>query len=88
MVLHRGDRDQGSILLVVRPNAGESCLFERLPNRVGIDQWSIVSAQTIETEQHLNEYLKRRTAQDPDLWTIELTVPEVERFVSDLSLPG
>lgn len=85
MMLHRGDRDQGSILLVIRTNAGDSKLCERLPDIAGSARWSIISPRNINTEQDLNEYLKRRVEQDRDLWAIELTVPEVERFVSDLS---
>jgi hypothetical protein len=85
MLLHRGDREQGAILMVIRTNAGESRVCERLPQVTGPARWVLVNPKDIQTDQGLNEYLMRRVAQDPDLWTIELTVPEVERFVSDLS---
>ncbi|WP_295634143.1 DUF1491 family protein [Novosphingobium sp.] len=85
MLLHRGDRDQGAILLVLRTFTGESSVCERLPQVAGAARWSLVNPKDIQTDQGLNEYLMRRVTQDPDLWTIELTVPEVERFVSDLS---
>ena len=85
MQLHKGDREQGAILLVLRAFTGESRLCERLPNPGGSYRWSIVSPKNITTEQDLNNYLNRRVDQDQDLWTIELTVPELERFVSDLS---
>ena len=84
MLLHRGDREQGAILLVIRSFSGSLSVCERLPQAVGPAQWAIVKPKDSETDQDLNEYLMRRVAQDPDLWTIELTVPEVERFVSDL----
>ena len=87
-MLHRGDRDQGAILLVLRTNDGQSRVCERLPDLAGATRWSIIEPKNINTEQDLNEYLKRRVEQDQDLWTIELTVPDVERFVSDLSSPG
>jgi hypothetical protein len=85
MLLHRGDLEQGAILLVLRTNAGESRVCERLPQITGSADWALVNPKNIQTDQDLNEYLIRRVAQDPDLWTIELTVPEVERFVSDMS---
>ena len=85
MLLHRGDREQGAILLVLRTFDGVSRLCERLPQVAGPARWSLVNPKDIQTDQSFNEYLSRRVAQDPDLWTIELPVPEVERFVSDLS---
>ena len=85
MLLHRGDREQGAILLTIRTFAGASSICERLPQATGPARWSVINPTDIQTDQSLNEYLNRRVAQDPDLWTIELTVPEVERFVSDLS---
>ena len=85
MLLHRGDREQGAILLVLRTFEGHSRVCERLPQVTGPARWSLVDPKDIQTDQSLNDYLSRRVAQDPDLWTIELTVPEVERFVSDLS---
>ena len=85
MLLHRGDREQGAILMVIRTNAGASRLCERLPQVTGPARWALVDPKDIQTEQSLNEYLSRRITQDQDLWTIELTVPEVERFVADLS---
>jgi hypothetical protein len=85
MLLHRGDLEQGAILVVLRTNAGESRVCERLPQVAGPARWTLVNPKDIQTDQGLNEYLTRRVVQDPDLWTIELTVPEVERFVSDMS---
>lgn len=88
MVLHRGEREQGSILLVLRSRDGSAKLCERLPNIAGPARWSFVFPKNIVTDEDLDRYLQRRTEQDIDLWTIELTVADAERFVLDLSLPG
>lgn len=88
VVLHRGDSDQGSILLVLRSPNGSSKLCERPPRLDGAARWTFVFPKNIVSEEDLNEYLKRRIGQDPDLWTIELTVADAERFVLELSPAG
>lgn len=87
-LLHRGDNEQGSILLSLRSRDGSSKLCERPPQLDGVARWQFVYPKNIVSEEDLNEYLKRRTAQDADLWTVELTVVDAERFVSDLSPMG
>lgn len=88
MVLHRGDNEQGSILLVLRDREVLPRLCEKLPSIDGPARWTFIVPKNIVSEEDLNQYLKRRTDQDSDLWALELTVADAERFVSDLSPTG
>lgn len=79
VVLARGDRDSGQVLLVVEPRDGGAQLWERgldaggrrVPVRVGPDDPAAVT-----------DYWRRRRRSDPDLWVIEATVAGAERFAA------
>ena len=81
MVLHKGDRDAGTILVVLQDRQGLGALFERLPQRDGSRKWSQTMAQDIDSKQDFNEYLNRRISQDSDVWIVELTIADGERLV-------
>lgn len=88
MVLHRGEPDSGTILMVILNNQGfgntHACAFERLPQADGTRRWAVAKAQVPENKVEFEEYLKRRVAQDRDLWIVELTVAEGEQFILNL----
>lgn len=88
MVLHRGEPDSGTILIVILDNQGfgqtVACAFERLPKADGTRGWALAKAQDAENKAEFESYLARRMAQDPDLWVIELTIAEGERFILNL----
>lgn len=88
MVLHKGDREAGTLLLVFPIKHAVPRLWERMPTLEGTREWTEVKPQYFENEQEVNEYLTRRQEQDPDLWTIELIVADAERFVSEMSSTG
>lgn len=85
MVLHKGEPDGGTILVVLLDNQGLGQVFERLPLPDGRRQWAIAKRQDIENKQEFESYLSRRTAQDPDLWIIELTIADGERLILNQS---
>ena len=84
MVLHKGEPDSGTLLIVILDNQGLGRAFERLPQIDGTRRWAVAKSQTQENKAEFEEYLKRRTAQDPDLWVIELTIADGERLVLNL----
>ena len=88
MVLHKGDHDAGTILLVFNGMGTASRLWERMPTLEGSRKWTERNAQVFDNTQELNDFLALRQAQDPDLWILELTVADPERFVSELSSAG
>ncbi len=87
MVLHKGDRDGGTILLVLLDKQGLATLFERLPQRDGHRDWSLIKTQISDNKAEFEDYLDRRKRQDPDVWIVELTVAKPQRFIQQ-SLSG
>jgi hypothetical protein len=80
-VLHKGERDAGTILVVLTKNGANARLFERMPSTSGVREWQLSSTETPENKLEFAEYLARRGAQDPDLWIVELDIANGERFI-------
>lgn len=83
MVLHKGERDAGTLLIVIVENQGLATLHERMPQLDGTRKWTTTKCQLIENKKEFEDYLTRRMVQDPDVWIVELTVADRERFVRD-----
>ncbi len=80
-VLHKGEREAGTILLIITERGVNPRLFERMPSLEGTREWLQTSVQNIESKQFFEDYLTRRTAQDPDLWVVELDIANGERLI-------
>lgn len=81
MVLEKGEREGGTILVVLLENGGNPRVFERMPSLDGPRKWSIAKIEGIDNKQEFSDYLTRRKRQDHDLWIIELDVVNGERFI-------
>ena len=84
VVRARGDRDSGTILVLLDEPAGGAATaraVERVRDLDGRD--SIIEARAACSESALEEYWQRRRERDPDLWVIELNIPDGERFVAE-----
>ena len=90
VVLHRGEPDSGTILIVILDNQGFgqtlARAYERLPKPDGTRGWAITKAQDAEKKDEFENYLTRRIEQDRDLWVVELTIAEGERFILNLGV--
>jgi hypothetical protein len=88
MVLHRGEPDSGTILVVILDNQGfgqySAQAFERLPKADGTRGWATAKVQDAQNKAEFESYLTRRIAQDRDLWVIELTIADGEQFILNL----
>lgn len=80
-VLNKGEREAGTILVVVTRNGTDSRLYERMPQLDGTRIWTCSRYQNNENRQEFLDYLSRRAAQDRDAWIIELDVADGERFI-------
>jgi hypothetical protein len=80
-VLHKGERDAGTIVVVLVENGENMRIFERMPQLDGTRAWTRIQSQPSENKEQSSEYLTRRASQDPDLWVIELDIARGERFV-------
>ena len=80
-VLSKGERDAGTIMVVVPENGGNSRVYERMPQLDGTRQWHCSYREDPEKKQEFLDYLNRRGRQDPDLWIVELDIAQGERFI-------
>ena len=83
-VLAKGERDAGTIALVILCRDRPAALYERMPQVDGNRLFSRTHEQDSENPQEFFESLDRRRLRDPDLWLIEADVPDSERFVAAL----
>jgi len=81
MVLHKGEPDAGTVIVVGVDRDGLGTLYERMPNPDGPRRWIAVRRQQVDGRGEFDDYLVRRSQQDPDLWIVELTIVEVERSI-------
>ncbi|MCB2047175.1 MAG: DUF1491 family protein [Novosphingobium sp.] len=80
-VIHKGERDAGTILVVLVENGENMRVYERMPQLDGTRAWTPSFSEDIENKEKSSEYLNRRAAQDPDLWILELDIARGERFI-------
>ncbi len=80
-VLHKGEREAGTIVVVCAENGANRRVFERMPSVDGDRTWVLTRSEDAENKKFIDDYLVRRQAQDRDLWTIELDIANGERFI-------
>lgn len=87
-VVAKGDAIAGSILLIMAEKGVFQALFERHYDQSGRYVWNQKSTQLTEDKHKFDDYISRERHRDPDLWVIELDVPNVERFTADMASGG
>jgi len=80
-VLQKGERDAGSIIVVLTENGTNARIYERLPSLDGDRIWHLSKVQGVDNPMEFSEYLDRRAKQDRDSWIIELDIANGERFI-------
>jgi len=83
-VLTKGDREAGSITVILAERGRKLRILERLLQRDGAYLWQEISSQAVENEEELDKFLARRRKFDPDMWVIELDVASAERFAAEM----
>lgn len=81
MVIAKGDREAGSILILTLNRGSDAQYWERMPQLDGSRSWSIVPPQTVEKYE---DYGAARHTQDPDLWVVEVDVADGPQFAAIL----
>lgn len=84
VVIRKGDRISGSILIQCVENGANLRVLERMPSLDDNPNWQKIWPQDTDNKQELSEYLERRYRFDPDIWLIELDIPDAERLIADL----
>lgn len=85
-VVSRGEKDGGTILLLTMKRGRNARLWERMPQLDGSRTFEVTQTEDLENPNKIQEYIARRSAQDPDCWVLELDIDDADRFVA--SLPG
>lgn len=80
-VISKGDRDSGIVLILTMERGENLRLWERMPRLDGTRPFMVSKTQDVDKKQEFEEYLRKRIAQDPDSWLIELDVPNPERLI-------
>jgi hypothetical protein len=81
MVIAKGERDAGTLLVTCCENGRNYRAYERMPRPDGSRAWGLSRTQDPENPVEFSEYLERRTRQDGDLWIVELDIPDAQRFI-------
>jgi hypothetical protein len=80
-VIQKGERDAGTIIVVLTENGTNARVYERLPGFDGTRNWHLSKQQDPEKPEELGEYLMRRARQDSDTWIVELDIANGERLI-------
>jgi hypothetical protein len=80
-VLHKGERDAGTIMIVLCENGTNSRIYERMPQPDGSRIWQLTRVQDPINTGEIGDYLARRAVQDRDMWIIELDSAQGQRLI-------
>lgn len=80
-VIQKGEREAGTILVVLCENGMNGRAYERMPQLDGTRQWHCSKREDTDNKSEFSDYLTRRRKQDRDLWIVELDIPKGERLI-------
>jgi hypothetical protein len=81
-VLAKGDATAGTLLIQLATRGVPGPLLERRLDPQGAYLWSPTGPEDAEQR---GDYIARRRRGDPDLWVIELDVPDGMQLVEDIA---
>jgi hypothetical protein len=85
-VIAKGDPSSGALLVLITCRGSDPIVYERLLAPSGDYLWS--ETRGAANAEETRKFLEKRRRGDPDLWVLELDVPEVERFVAEMNALG
>ena len=84
-VIRRGDHIAGALIIICLEKGKNPRLLEQMPNLDGGRSWQKIWDQDTDNKEQYTEYLSRRIRYDPDLWLIELDIPNAERLIAEMT---
>ena len=81
-VLHKGDPDRGTLLLVVTERGEQRGLLERRMQADWRYRWTAVGTAPGDSASAAQDVARIRR-NDPDCWVLELDIPSSERFIAE-----
>lgn len=85
VVVAKGDRTAGAILLICLEKGLLTAFRERVLRPDGGYGWEAVGPTRDSSSDDAASWLARRRQRDPDLWIVELDIPNAERFAAETS---
>jgi hypothetical protein len=82
-IVHRGDPEGGSLLLIVNSRGSYFACLERILGISGAYEWHSAGPSESSSSIDLQAFLAKRTRFDPDLWVLELDIADPERFIAE-----
>lgn len=86
--MKRGDRERGSLLLIVSSRGRHVTSLERVLDLDGSYRWKRVGPPESASSAEIADFLDRRARFDEDLWAIELDIADPERFIAETTSAG
>ena len=80
-VMQKGEREAGTILLILCESGRNSRAYERMPQLDGTRVWHRSKVENDDNKPEFAEYITRRGEQDRDLWIVELDIAHGERLI-------
>ncbi|PKP94347.1 MAG: DUF1491 domain-containing protein [Alphaproteobacteria bacterium HGW-Alphaproteobacteria-16] len=88
MVLARGDKEAGGILILALERGENPQSFERGLGPDGMVALIASGPAELADDSTATAYWQRRRERDPDLWVVELDIAGAERFAAETIIGG
>jgi len=82
VLVARGDETAGAILIELRDRGVAKGYFERLLQPSGQYRWDRADPAD-DDSQKIAAWVDRKRSRDPDIWIVELDIPNAERFIAE-----
>ena len=87
-IVHKGDPEGGSLLLIVASRGRHVACLERILGVSGDYEWLATRPGDSSGSLDLPAFLAKRRRFDPDLWVVELDIADPERFIAETTAAG
>ena len=84
-VLNRGDEERGALLVLMSEKGRHYTGLERQLAPDGAYRWARVGPPPESEFPEIRDFVTKRRKFDPDLWCLELDIPDAERFIAEMS---
>ena len=83
VIVAKGDSESGAILLVGLEKGRASGIFQLVLGSSGRYRWADIRPEHVVSAEQVDQMCAKRRSVDPDLWVVELDIPNPERFIVD-----
>lgn len=82
-ILHKGEENQGAVLIVTREKDGSEQVFSRVLGPDGRRSWAVMARTEDAALDKVTQYIVAQRRYDPDLWVIELDIAQAQQLIAD-----